>query len=227
MEPPKSFSKEDVREERVRAIKSIRHLSPEEVKDTVVRGQYEGYLKEKDTASNSKTDTYVAMKLQVATPRFADVPFYLRAGKAMEQNMVDIKVVFKPTTHHMFTGSGAPEVGNVLTIRIQPNEGITLRMIAKKPGNKLELDSVDMRFSYQQTFGGHGADAYEKIVLDILAGDQMLFNRSDELESSWQLISNILQGWEQDNEEVFTYKQGTWGPKEADELIEKDGRKWL
>ena len=227
MEPPKSFTKEDMREQRVRAIKSIHHPTPQEVSGMIIRGQYHGYLDEKDVAENSQTDTYVAMKLMVDTPRLENVPFYLRAGKAMAQNLVDIKVIFKPASHKMFNELGTPDVGNVLTIRIQPNEGITLRMIAKKPGNALDLDSVDMQFSYQQTFGGHGADAYEKIVLDILAGDQMLFNRSDELESSWQLISNILKGWEEHKVPLAVYDQGSWGPKEADALIEKDGRKWL
>lgn len=227
MEPPKSFTKEDMREERVKAIKSIHPILPEKVANNVIRGQYAEYLNEKDVAPNSHTDTYVAMKLHVDTPRFEGVPFYLRAGKLLEQNMVDIKVVFKPTSYRMFQEHNTPDVGNVLTIRIQPNEGIALRMLAKKPGNGLELDSVDMRFSYHQTFGGHGADAYEKIVLDILAGDQMLFNRSDELESSWQLISSILRGWELNKTPLSIYPQGSWGPNEANILIEKDGRTWL
>jgi len=115
----------------------------------------------------------------------------------------------------LFKEYGCPEVGNVLTIRIQPNEGITLQVIAKRPGNTLSLDTVDMRFSYHQTFGGHGADAYEKILLDILHGDQMLFNRSDELDSSWHLISNILEGWEQEKGEIPLYDEGTWGPESA------------
>ena len=102
-----------------------------------------------------------------------------------------------------------------------------MRVIAKKPGNSLSLDTVDMRFSYHQTFGGHGADAYEKILLDIIHGDQMLFNRSDELESSWHLISNILQGWEKEKGEIATYAEGTWGPASANQLLEQDGRKWL
>ena len=227
MEPPAAFSKEGLRDARVNAIKALHVFDPKDVKEHVVRGQYVGYRQEPDVNPDSQTDTFVAAKFLVDTPRFAGVPFYVRAGKKMAKEKMEIKVVFKQTSQQLFKEYGTPNVGNVLTIRIQPNEGITLRMMAKKPGNKLSLESVDMRFSYHQSFGGHGADAYEKILLDILAGDQMLFNRSDELESSWHLISNILKGWELDKAPIEEYDQETWGPKAADTLIEKDGRKWL
>lgn len=227
MEQPKSFTKESVRDERVKAIKAIRPLSSKDVLENVVRGQYEGYKKEKDVASDSRTDTFAAMKLYVDTERFHDIPFYLRAGKHMEENLVEIKVIFKQTCHILFKEYGCPEIGNVLTIRIQPDEGINLRMIAKKPGTGLGLDTVDMHFSYHQTFGHHGVDAYEKVMLDILKGDQMLFNRSDELDYSWQLISNILQGWEEDPREIPSYSKDSWGPQEVFDLIAKDGRTWL
>ena len=227
MEQPKDFSKEGVRDARANAIKAIRCPKESEVKDVVVRGQYKEYREEKNVDPNSQSETFVSAKLFVDTPRFADVPYYLRAGKKMAEEVMEIKVVFKQTCHILFKEYGCPEVGNVLTIRIQPNEGITMRVIAKKPGNALSLDTVDMHFSYHQSFGNHGADAYEKILLDILAGDQMLFNRSDELESSWHLISTILKGWEQEKEEIPVYDEGTWGPEAATQLIERDGRKWL
>lgn len=227
MEQPKSFTKESVRDERAKAIKAIRPMSANDVAENVVRGQYEGYTSEKDVAQNSRTETFAAMKLYVDTDRFFDIPFYMRAGKHLAKNLVEINVVFKQTCHILFKEYGCPEVGNVLTIRIQPDEGIKLRMIAKKPGTGLGLETVDMNFSYHQTFGHHGADAYERVMLDILKGDQMLFNRSDELESSWQLISQILKGWEEDSSPLPQYKKGTWGPEEAATLIEKDGRKWL
>jgi glucose-6-phosphate 1-dehydrogenase len=227
MEQPNGFFKESVRDARANAIKAIHCPRPEEVKDVVFRGQYKGYRQEKNVATDSQTETFVSAKLFVDTPRFKNVPFYVRAGKKMEKEVMEIKIVFKQTCHILFKEYGCPEVGNILTIRIQPNEGITLRVIAKKPGNTLSLDTVDMRFSYHQTFGGHGADAYEKILLDILHGDQMLFNRSDELDSSWHLISNILKGWELEKGEIPLYDQGTWGPKSAKSLIERDGRKWL
>ncbi len=227
MEQPKSFTKESVRDERAKAIKAIRPLTQEDVKRQVVRGQYVGYTKEKDVVPSSRTETFAAMKLFVDTERFADVPFYLRAGKEIEQNLVEIKVIFKQTCHILFKEYGCPEVGNVLTIRIQPDEGINLRVMAKNPGTELALSTVDMHFSYHATFGHHGADAYEKIMLDILKGDQILFNRSDELDYSWSLISQILKGWEEDSEDVPQYEKGKWGPKEAFDLIERDGRKWL
>src|SRR6266568_6383526 len=227
MEQPDGFFKESVRDARANAIKAIHCPSPKEVKDVVFRGQYAGYRQEKNVSPDSQTETFIAAKLFVDTPRFRDVPFYVRAGKKMEKEVMEIKVVFKQTCHILFKEYGCPEVGNVLTIRIQPNEGITLRVIAKKPGNTLSLDTVDMHFSYHQSFGSHGADAYEKILLDILHGDQMLFNRSDELDSSWHLISNILKGWEQERGEIPVYDVGTWGPQSAKSLIERDGRKWL
>lgn len=234
MEQPGSFSKEGVRDARAAAIKAIKPLSSQEIATNVVRGQYEGYRSEQFVAPDSQTETFAAMKLFVTTDRFEGVPFYLRAGKEMKEDLVDIKVVFKQTCHLLFKEYGCPEVGNVLTIRIQPDEGIKLRMIVKQPFDRaqggspgLGLATVDMNFSYHHSFGGHGADAYEKILTDILIGDQMLFNRSDELESSWQLISNIRSAWKNENKPVPYYEKGSWGPKEAFELIEKDSRKWL
>lgn len=227
MEQPLTFSKEGVRDARANAIKAIRCPSDTEVKEMVVRGQYNGYPQEKNVDPDSQTETFIAAKLYVDTPRFADIPFYVRAGKKMAEEVMEIKIVFKQTCHILFKEYGCPEFGNVLTIRIQPNEGIALRMIAKKPGNVLSLDSVDMQFSYHKSFGGHGADAYEKILLDILAGDQMLFNRSDELESSWNLISTVLKVWENEKDTIAVYDEGSWGPESAKYLIERDGRKWL
>ncbi len=227
MEQPESFSKEGVRAARAAAIKAIRSINPKDVKKFVVRGQYKGYKKEKDVAKNSSTETFVAMKVFVDTKRFLNVPFYLRAGKKMPKNIVEISIVFIQTCHILFKEYGCPEIGNVLTIRIQPDEGITLAVVTKKPGAALSLGTVDMKFSYKEEFAKKPADAYEKVLLDIFSGDQMLFNRSDELESSWEFITNILNGWEQKGSRIINYELGTWGPKEANELIEKDGRKWL
>jgi glucose-6-phosphate 1-dehydrogenase len=229
MEQPKSFTREGVRDARANAVKAIRCPSPADISDSVVRGQYSGYRGEKDVSPESKTDTFVAMKLFVDTERFREVPFYLRAGKGMERDLVDIKIVFRQTCHLLFKEYGCPEVGNVITIRIQPDEGIGIRVIAKQPGQKVALGTVDMKFSYAEEFGYKGIDAYEKLFLDILLGDQMLFNRSDELESSWQLISSILKGWSTPKHgfKIPLYEVGSWGPKEANLLIEKDSRKWL
>ena len=227
MDQPKSFTKEALRDARAAVVKSIRNIDPSEVHKYVVRAQHKGHRSEEGVAKDSTTETFVAMKLFVDSERFANVPFYLRAGKRMAKNTVEISVVFIQTCHILFKEYGCPEIGNTLTFRIQPNEGISLRIIAKKPGSKLSLETVDMKFTYKEGFGTKGLDAYQKVLLDIFAGDQMLFNRSDELESSWALITNILKGWERKKSKLFEYTALSWGPKEADELIEKDGRKWL
>lgn len=227
MESPKSFTREDVRDARASAIKAIRYIEKEDVSKSVVRGQYIGYGKEKDVVSNSGTETFVAMKLYFDTERFKGVPFYVRSGRKMPKNVVEISIVFIQTCHILFKEYGCPEIGNVLTIRIQPDEGISIRMIAKKPGTKLALETVDMEFTYEEAFQTKGIEAYEKILLDIFAGDQMLFNRSDELSSSWEFITKILNGWKANESKLFNYESGTWGPKEAQDLIERDGRKWL
>lgn len=237
MEQPTSFSKEGVREARANAIKAIRCYGHEDVAKYVVRGQFDEYKQIEGVAKDSVTETFVAMKLHVDTPRFQDVPFYVRAGKGMAKDLVEIKIVFIQTCHILFKEYGCPEEGNVLTIRIQPNEGIGLRVVAKKPGSTLSLATVDMAFSYHEEFGSHGYDAYEKILIDIFSDDQTLFNRSDELESSWQFITGILEGWspgeeagsgrDQENVPLAIYQKGAEGIREADVLLEKDGKKWL
>jgi glucose-6-phosphate 1-dehydrogenase len=227
MEQPSSFSKEGVRDARAKAIRAIRPIDPQSVPEYVVRGQYEGYKDESNISPESQTETYSAMKLFVDTPRFEGVPFYVRAGKKMPTERIEISIVFIQTCHLLFKEYGCPEIGNVLTFKIQPDEGIGMRVITKQPGSKVALGSVDMKFTYKEAFSVGMIDAYEKLLMDIFSGDQMLFNRSDELESSWKLISNILTGWENDRSPIPSYEPGTWGPKEANALLEKDGRKWL
>jgi glucose-6-phosphate 1-dehydrogenase len=228
MEPPGSYVEEVVRDARSAAIQSIRLIRPDEVSGYVVRGQYEGYRKEKDVAPHSNTETFVAIKLFVDTPRFAGVPFYLRAGKRMPEDVVEISLFFIQTCHVLFKEYGCPEVGNVLTIRIQPDEGISIRFLAKKPGVRLGLKNVSLKFSYKDEFSEKVTDAYERILLDIFNGDQTLCSRSDELAHSWELISNILEGWSSlAASELLSYRPGTWGPSEAHNLIHKDGRSWL
>ncbi|MDP3987783.1 MAG: glucose-6-phosphate dehydrogenase [Candidatus Levybacteria bacterium] len=227
MEQPAHFSKDAVREARANAIKAVRRIEPDEVSKYVVRGQYNSYTDEPDVSKDSTTETFTALKLFVDTPRFSGVPFYLRTGKKMAKDEVSISIVFIQTCHLLFKEYGCPEIGNVLKIRIQPDEGISMRVIAKKPGAKLSLGTVDMEFSYKEEFGEEITDAYEKLLIDIFSGDQMLFNRSDELDSSWGFITKILKGWKSDESGIKNYESGTWGPKEAEELIEKDGRRWI
>ncbi|HYK08906.1 MAG TPA: glucose-6-phosphate dehydrogenase [Candidatus Eisenbacteria bacterium] len=227
MEMPKSFSKEGVRDVRAAAIKDIIPIEPEQVGERVVRGQYDGYREEKNVDPNSSTETFVALKFFVNSERFRDVPFYMRAGKKLAKSETTISLVFRQTCHILFKEIGCPEDGNVLTIRIQPNEGISLRIIAKTPGSHLALQPTEMHFNYKEQFGTQGTGAYEKVLTDIITGDQMLFNRSDELEASWTFIEKITKGWENSESKIITYEQESNGPKEADELIEKDGKKWI
>ena len=227
MEQPRGFTKEYLRDERAKVIHAIRPIAEKDVSKFVVRGQYKGYLKEKDIPKSSNTETFIAMKFFIDNQRFGGVPFYVRAGKNLQRDVVEISLVFTQIKSILFKEYGIPEIGNVLTIRIQPDEGISIRIIAKKPGTTLALKTVSMHFTYEEAFQTRGAEAYEKILVDIIAGDQMLFNRSDELSSSWEFITKILEGWSSDTSKLLIYKPGTWGPKEADELIERDGRKWL
>ncbi|MBI5045235.1 MAG: glucose-6-phosphate dehydrogenase [Candidatus Levybacteria bacterium] len=227
MEQPKSFMKEDVRDARAHAIQAITCIEPEKVSEHVVRGQYQSYADEKNVDLGSDTETFVAMKFFMDTPRMKNIPIYARAGKKMKEDVVEISIVFTQTCHVLFKEYGCPEIGNVITIRIQPDEGIRMRFIAKKPGSKLSLEPVEMKFSYQEGFGSRGIDAYEKILLDILNGEQILFNRTDELMSSWKFITTILHGWEKYNPKLVIYEDGSWGPREADDLIKKDGRRWI
>jgi len=227
MEMPKGFSKEAVRDARVAAIQAIRCIHPKDVPANVIRAQYRGYVDEKNVAKDSTTESFVAMKFFIDTPRFAHIPFYIRAGKALEKDEVSVSLVFRQTCHILFKEIGCPEEGNVLTFRIQPREGIRLQLIAKQPGTTLALQTTNMHFSYAEQFKTTGSEAYEKILLDIFSGDQMLFNRSDELESSWEFITGILKGWEEHHAPVEVYEEGTMGPLKANDLIEKDGRKWI
>ncbi|HEX7042474.1 MAG TPA: glucose-6-phosphate dehydrogenase [Patescibacteria group bacterium] len=227
MEMPMSFSKEGVRDARAKAIESIKCIDSERVGSDVVRGQYIGYKSEKDVDKNSSTETYVAMKFFANSKRFENIPFYMRAGKEMSENLVEIAIVFKQTCHILFKEIGCPEEGNVLKIRIQPDEGINIRIIAKTPGPNLLLEPVDMHFKYSEHFASKGSEAYEKVLGDIIKGEQILFNRSDELESSWEFIEKILKGWENENIPLFEYKKGSMGPKAGDELLGKDGKKWV
>ncbi len=235
MEQPRSFTKEDLRDARANAIKAIERIEPDKVSENVVRGQYVGYKNEKNVSPNSTTETFTAFKFFINTERLAGVPFYVRAGKKMPKEEVTISIIFRQTCHILFKEYGCPEVGNVLTIKIQPDEGIYMRIIAKKPGSKLALETVNMNFTYEESFSTKGLEAYEKVLTDIFQGDQTLFNRSDELASSWDFITKILKGWSsearsgsaREGSDLKIYKPGTWGPKEAEDLIERDGKKWL
>jgi glucose-6-phosphate 1-dehydrogenase len=222
MEQPVRFSKEGVRDARAQVIRAIRKTSPEDIDSHVVRGQYQGYLDEAGVDSRSQTETFVALKMFVDSPRMEHVPIYIRAGKALDENRVSVTVVFKQTCHLLFREIGCPEEGNQLTFHIQPDEGIELSVIAKQPGAKTTLTSTPLQFRYAQQYHTKSPDAYHTIIGDILTGDQMLFNRSDELEYSWDYITTIRKLWE--NTPLLIYPKGVNGPSGTDERIGLPGR---
>jgi len=224
MEPPSSFQADAVRNEKAKVFDSIR---PAALKDTV-RAQYEGYCSLSGVAPGSQTPTYAALKLYIDNWRWKGVPFYLRSGKAMGQKTSEIIIEFQRPPHLMFH---LPDAGqftpNILSLCIQPDEGIHLRFEAKIPDSGQEMRSVDMDFHYRTSFHTTLPDSYERLLLDALAGDASLFTRSDEIEACWRLVDPVIQGWEQvGTPDLLTYPQGSWGPAEAAELLARDGRRW-
>ena len=225
MEPPSSFNATDLRNEKVKVLSSVR---PVRMKDTV-RAQYEGYSKIEGVADGSETPTYATLKLNIDNWRWQGVPFYLRSGKAMERKTSEINVVFKRPPHMMFDLPKNQEFPrNVLSICIQPDEGIHLKFEAKVPDSVQETKSVNMDFHYAESFGEcEIPEAYERLIYDSLQGDAALFTRSDGIVAAWNIIDPILQGWETDEApEIATYAVGSWGPEEADELLKRERHHW-
>jgi glucose-6-phosphate 1-dehydrogenase len=236
MEPPVAFDAESVREEKVKVLKAVRAIPEDEVDDYAVRGQYapgwvwgeevEGYREEKNVAPDSTTETYVALKVIVDNWRWAGAPFYLRTGKRLPKRATEIAVQFKPAPHTPFAGAGTEGLEpNVLVVRVQPEEGISLKIGAKVPGTGFEVSSVNMDLVYGTAFLEEAPDAYQRLLLDVMLGDPTLFIRADEAEGAWGILEPVMRAWSE-SEEVPTYPAGTWGPNEADELLERDGREW-
>jgi len=225
MEPPSSFNAEAVRNEKVKLLESIR---PIELTDTV-RGQYAGYSGAEGVAAGSQTPTYAALALYIDNWRWQDVPFYLRSGKALSRKTSEIIIEFQPPPHLMFhlPQGGSGITPNILSLCIQPDEGIHLRFEAKVPDEEQEMCSVDMDFHYRSSFDGILPEAYERLLLEALAGEASLFTRSDSIEAAWNLLDPVLRGWEaQGAPRLVIYPVGSWGPSEADELLRRDGRSW-
>jgi glucose-6-phosphate 1-dehydrogenase len=247
MEPPVAFDAKAVRDQKVNVMHSIRRLDPSAVREDVVRAQYEaglvngaampGYLGSKGIAPHSTTDTYVAWKLEIDNWRWKGVPFYLRTGKAMPAKLSEINIIFRKPPLLLFEKiyDQFHLPSNVLTMRIQPDESIVLSFDAKRPGPLVEVDPVQMSFTYSASFDQKSADAYERLLLDALLGDSTLFIRRDEIEVAWDRVTNILTGWEAEENaarqagrrlRLPQYPAGTWGPTEADRLLARDGRYW-
>ena len=240
MEPPATFEPEDVRNEKAKVLKALRHLEGEAVDRGVVRGQYgpgwidgkevPGYREEPDVHPDSVVETYVAAELRVDNWRWAGTPFYVRTGKRLPKRATEVVVQFKSAPHLPF-GEAAQDglEPNALVLRIQPDEGITMRIGAKVPGPSMEVRSVSMDFSYGTSFADDLPDAYERLLLDVMLGDPTLFPRWDEVEQAWETVQPILDRWATAHAPEFpNYEAGSWGPKAADELIARGrpGRRW-
>ncbi|MCI0552266.1 MAG: glucose-6-phosphate dehydrogenase, partial [Anaerolineae bacterium] len=225
MEPPSVFNADAIRNEKVKVFQSIRPIALEDT----VHAQYEGYKQAEGVALDSQTPTYAALKLYVDNWRWRGVPFYLRSGKGLKGKTSEIIIEFQSPPHMMFSQSGHGEfTPNILSICIQPDEGIHLRFEAKVPDSDQEMRSVDMEFHYRSSFNGTSLpEAYERLLLEAIQGDASLFTRSDGIEASWRVIDPVLQGWaQQNNPTLVTYQRDVWGPHEADELLARDGHVW-
>lgn len=238
MEPPVLFDAQQVRDEKQKVFQAIRQIKPEEVQRYSIRGQYAAgtvggksvpaYRNEQGVSPASTTETYVALKFQIDSWRWADVPFYVRSGKRLPKRVTEIAVQFKRTPHHLFTALPTESIDhNNIVIRVQPDEGISLKFSSKIPGSVMRMRPVTMDFRYGSSFGGHLADAYTRLILDCMLGDPTLYARGDSVDVAWQLITPIHEGWASNKESsVYDYAAGTWGPAEADEMLAKDGRRW-
>ena len=237
MEPPVTFSADDVRDEKVKVLHAIHPPDPDEVGEMTVRAQYEpgmaegkevqGYLDEDDVPEDSTTETYVALRLEVDNWRWAGVPIYLRTGKRLARKVTEIAVTLKPVPHLAFTADGSVGVQpNQLILTMQPNEGVSLSLGAKIPGSRMRIRPVNMEFLYGTAFMSQSPEAYERLIMDAMRGDATLFTRDDEAEAQWRICDPILQGWAQSSTESLPkYAAGSEGPAEADELLAK-GHKW-
>ncbi len=238
IEPPVEFAAEDLRDEKLKVLRAVKPMSPDEVAVNVVRGQYvsgwvEGervpsYRDAPEVAPDSETETFVALKLGIDSWRWAGVPFYLRTGKTMPSRVTEIAVQFKEAPLALFARAGVPQIdANVLAIRVQPDEGILLRFGAKVPGQGLQIRNVNMDFRYGSSFAVDSPDAYETLLLDAMVGDASLFTRNDEVEQAWAILQPILDAWSTGaGGPLHFYAAGSWGPPAADELLERGGRAW-
>ena len=235
MEPPVTFDAAPVRDEKHKVMEAIRPIDPAKVDDVAMRGQYAagfingrpvpGYRQEKGVSPSSRTETYAALKLYVDNWRWAGVPFFVRTGKRLPKRASEIVIRFHRTPHMIFRRSPGGVEPNLLVIRIQPDEGISLTLIAKSPGPDLKLAPVTMDFRYGEVFGGQTPEAYERLILDAIHGDATLYARADWVEQAWKILQPILDAWTGGGEPA-PYEAGAWGPPEADEFIKREGGAW-
>jgi glucose-6-phosphate 1-dehydrogenase len=238
MEPPVNLEAEPIRDEKVKLLKSIRPITAGEVEKQVVRGQYfagmidnelrPGYRQEPKVKSDSNVETFVALKLFIDNWRWSGVPFYLRTGKALPLSASEVRIHFRPAPHILFAAKSGNRVdANALALRLQPDEGIYLRFNGKVPGTSVQVRPVRMNFNYNTEFGAYTPEAYERLLIDVIAGDATLFIRRDEVESAWKIVDEIRKGWGDkplSNREF--YSAGTWGPVAADDLLAQSDHTW-
>ncbi|MDP9088959.1 MAG: glucose-6-phosphate dehydrogenase [Pseudomonadota bacterium] len=236
MEPPASSDPDAVRDEKLKVLRALRPLRDRDVLTKSVRGQYKagavrgvpvpGYLQESDIASDSSTETFVALKVDIDTWRWAGVPFYLRTGKRLQDRVTELVVTFEEVPHPIFDMPNTTHTANELVIRLQPDESITMTILAKNPGEGMRLKPVSLALDLGETFKTRSLDAYERLLMDTVKGNLTLFMRRDELDAAWAWIDPIRAGWEQYDEGPKVYIAGTWGPASSSAMLSRDGFAW-
>jgi glucose-6-phosphate 1-dehydrogenase len=240
MEPPADLSADSIRDEKLKVIKALKPITRQNVKDKTVRGQYAdgylngvavpGYLNEEGAKANSSTETFVAIKAEIDNWRWAGVPFYLRTGKRMPQKHSEIVVHFKQQAHNIFNESYTDLPSNKLTIRLQPDEGVELEMMNKIPGiaSQMQIHENKLDLSFSQAYDNQRVvDAYERLILEVINGNQSLFVRRDEVEAAWKWADSIIAAWQSTHEAPKPYAAGSWGPVSSISLIARDDRQWV
>ncbi len=236
MEPPSSLDQNAVRDEKIKVLRSLKPITADDARANTVRGQYTagavegqtvaGYLDELD-GKDSITETFVALKLEIENWRWSGVPFYLRTGKRLKEKHSEIVVQFQDVPHSIFPEQKFNVSPNLLRIRLQPDEGVQLSVMAKEPGpGGFDLRPVSLDLSFAETFGIRYPDAYERLLMEVLRGNPALFMRRDEVEAAWEWIDGIIEGWQEAKQKVESYVSGSWGPPASSMLLDRDGRAW-
>ncbi|GHD56316.1 glucose-6-phosphate dehydrogenase [Jeongeupia chitinilytica] len=233
MEPPASYDADAVRDEKLKVLRALKPLTVEDVHTKVVRGQYRagavggqpvpGYLDEPDVPAGSKTETFVALKAEIQTWRWAGVPFFLRTGKRLQERLAEIVINFREAPHSIFGKMGTP---NRLVIQLQPDESVRLYLMAKEPGNQVRLRPVHLDLDFKETFTTRSPEAYERLLMDVIRGDLSLFVRRDEQRAAWKWVEPIIDTWEASTDAPKAYTAGTWGPAASSALLSRDGLCW-
>lgn len=235
MEPPSSLDHDAVRDEKIKVLRSLKPFSIDDIETCTVRGQYSGgamdgeivpgYLVE--LGAETTTETFVALKVEIANWRWAGVPFYVRTGKRLQAKHSEISIAFKPAAHSIFAEENSQQTPNRLSIMLQPDEGVQLRVMVKKPGPEtFDLQPVSLDLSFAEAFGVQYPDAYERLIIEVLRGNPALFMRRDEVETAWRWVDELLDSWKTTGQAIEAYAAGSWGPTMSNRLLERDGREW-